>query len=190
MAGLSGVSTTGVGADVVTYLKEVAVYFNITIRVTSGFRSPEGQATAMFDNWAKLEHGKVYHKATLPETDRAKLEAYFVTANDAEAKATDREKAKTEFLKLAKAKVGTKSRHSSGRALDVSRTGIDTKVYKAITMYLQDVKEGKRTDIYHFESTAKVPAVDDAIKAKWQLIKEGKPKSHPPTAAHAIPCIC
>ena len=74
--------------------------------------------------------------------------------------------------------------------MDVSRTGIDAKVFKAITMHLQEIKEGKRTDIYHFESTAKVPAVDEATKAKWKLIKEGKPKSHPPTAAHAIPCIC
>jgi hypothetical protein len=56
-----------------------------------------------------------------------------------------------------------KSRSFLGRR--VSRV-----IYTAIMLHLQEVKEGKRTDIYHFQSLDPVPAVDDAIKAQWQAI--------------------
>jgi hypothetical protein len=190
MSGLTGVSTHGVGNDVVNYLKEVAQFFNITIRVTSGYRSPDAQAQAMLDNWVHLEHGKVYKHATLPEADRAKLDAYWAIILDKNVAANDKAKAKTGFLELAKAKVGSKSRHSQGRALDVSREHIDKIVYEAITLRLQDVKEGKRTDIYHFESTTPVPPVDQATKAKWQALKNGTQKQSllPPHSAHGVWC--
>lgn len=183
MPGLTGVSTQGVGPDVVNYLKAVAEFFGVTVRVTSGYRNPDGQAHAMFDNWVSLEHGAVYKVTTLPLTDRAKLEGYWTTAHGKTGTAQEKAKAKSHFLELAKTTVGSKSKHSQGRAIDVSRTNVDRKVLKAIQLRLHEVKEGKRTDIYHFESALIVPAVDEAMKAKWQAIKDG-PRAHRPVPPH------
>jgi uncharacterized protein YcbK (DUF882 family) len=189
MSGLSGVSTHGVGHDLVKYLAEVAHFFGITIRVTSGYRSPDSQAEAMFNNWVHLDHGKVYKVTTLPAEDRIKLDQYWTTAHSPTANAQQKAKAKADFLELAKAKVGSKSMHTRGRAIDVSREHIDQKVYRAITMHLHDVREGKRTDIYHFESLHTVPPVDQATKAKWQAIKNGTHHTHPPPhPPHAVWC--
>jgi hypothetical protein len=191
MAGLAGSSTAGVGKDIVEYLDAVAQFFGITIVVTSGFRSPDGQAHAMFNNWVKLEHGHVYKTSTLPEADRVKLDEFYTTAHKHKAGTKEHEHAKAEFLKLAKDKVGTKSLHTRGRAIDVSRTGIDAGVHRAITLHLQDVKEGKRHDIYHFQSEHPVPPVDEAIKAKWKSIKNGAaamPHFHKHPGAHFVWC--
>jgi hypothetical protein len=175
MPGLTGHSTHGVGQDLVNYLDEVAHFFGVTIRVTSGYRSPDGQAKAMFDNWENLNHGKVYRASTLPPADRDTLDGYWAASRDPKSSAQDRSKAKADFLQLAKDKVGSRSAHTRGRALDVSRDQIDARVYQAITLRLKEVKEGTRTDIYHFESQGTVPPVDDAMKAKWQAIKSSSP---------------
>jgi hypothetical protein len=186
MAGLSGVSTAGVGEDIVSYLREAARFFKVTIHVTSGFRSADRQAQAMFDNWIHLERGEVYKKSTLPEADREKLDELFDTAHDVTSTALERHKATTDFLALAKERVGSKSLHTRGRAVDVRRAHIGPGLYKALTLHLQEVKEGKRTDIYHFQSLENVPAVDDAIKAQWQAILDGSHAAiHPPHAHHS-----
>jgi D-alanyl-D-alanine carboxypeptidase len=184
MPGLTGHSTVGVGHDIVNYLDAVARDFGITIQVTSGYRSADGQAQAMFDNWVKLNHGKVYKTSTLPPADRTTLDQYWATAHDQKSSAQALAKAKADFLKLAKATVGGKSMHSRGRAIDVSRQNINAHIYKAITLRLREVKEGSRTDIYHFESQSLVPAVDGATRAQWQTIK-GKPPGT--THSHTIP---
>jgi hypothetical protein len=178
MAGLTGKPTTGVGADIVAYLKAVAEFFGVTIHVTSGYRTADGQANAMFDNWVKMKHGACY-KNTIGHDNWKKLDDWFNTAADGKAAAKDRDAAKADFLKLAKEKMGSRSRHTTGRALDVAKTGITPAVYKAITMYLHDVPEGKRNDIYHFESVHPVPKVNADIKAKWEALKGGKPHDHP-----------
>ena len=170
--GLVGVSTDGVGSDIVNYLQEVARFFGITIYVTSGYRSADGQALAMYDNWEKMDHGQVYKKTTLPEDDRTTLDQYWTTAHDPTEGAPQKLKAKSDFLELAKARAGSKTLHAHGRAIDVRRGDIDRTVYAAITLQLHEVKEGKRTDIYHFESSKIVPAVNDAEKAKWRAIKD------------------
>lgn len=183
MSGLTGHSTIGVGQDIVNYLDEVARFFGVTIRVTSGYRSPDGQAEAMFDNWVKLDHGKVYKTSTLPPADRSTLDKNWVAAHSHQSSVQEKAKAKADFLKLAKDKVGAKSMHSRGRALDVSQEHINSHVYQAIILQLQEVKEGSRKDIHHFQSPNIVPPVDDTMKAKWQVIKN-KPAGTPHGHAH------
>jgi hypothetical protein len=178
MPGLIGVSTHGVGSDIVNYLKEVARFFGVTIRVTSGYRSADGQAQAMFNNWVNLKRGAVYKLSTLPLADRSTLDGYWTTAQRHTASAHDRAQAKADFLKLAKARVGSKSLHTQGRAVDVSRSHITAKVYRAITLRLKEVKEGTRTDIYHFESRQTVPQVDAVIRSRWNDIKGGSSVGH------------
>lgn len=174
MVGLAGKSTQGVGSDIVAYLKAVAEFFGATIVVTSGLRSADSQAQAMFDNWVKMNHGACY-KNSIGYDNWKKLDEWFITAVDQKAESRDRDEAKTNFLALAKEKMGSRSRHVTGRALDVSRSGITPAIYHAIRMQLTDVPEGQRTDIYHFESVHQVPPVNDDMKAKWQKLKEFKP---------------
>jgi hypothetical protein len=167
MAGVTG-KTSGVGSDIIDYLDAVGENYSITLNVTSGKRSPEEQGEAMFDNWIKLKRGNVYSSSTLSSSDKKTLDEYYVTAmEDDKASSADKKKAETEFKKLATEKVGKKTKHASGRAVDVAQSSVSDKAYKAITLQMDEVPEGGRTDIYHFESTSAVPAVTDEIKAKW-----------------------
>jgi hypothetical protein len=166
MAGVTG-KTSGVGADIIDYLDAVASHYGVTINVTSGKRTAEEQGKAMFDNWIKLKRGDVYKTETLTAADKQKLDGYYTTAKeDAKASSADKKRAEDEFKKLATEKVGKKSKHFTGRAVDVPQAGLAANVKKAILLHMKEVPEGGRTDIHHFES-AKVPAVTDAIKAKW-----------------------
>ena len=167
MAGVTG-KTSGVGSDIINYLDAVGENYSITLNVTSGKRSPEEQGEAMFDNWIKLKRGNVYSSSALSSSDKKTLDEYYVTAmEDDKASSADKKKAETEFKKLATEKVGKKTKHASGRAVDVAQSSVSDKAYKAITLQMDEVPEGGRTDIYHFESTSTVPAVTDEIKAKW-----------------------
>jgi hypothetical protein len=169
-AGKGGVSgkTNGVGKDILDYLEAVAKHYGITIRVTSGKRSPDEQAEAMFDNWIKLKRGDVYKSSTLSANDKKTLDGYYKTAaEEKNASSADVKKAKDEFLKLAAQKVGTKSKHATGRAVDVDTGSVSKSAYKAILLGMEEVPEGGRTDIYHFEKESKVPAVTADMKAKW-----------------------
>src|SRR5262249_42526682 len=132
-----------------------------------GKRSPEEQGIAMFDNWIKLKRGNVYSAATLTGDDKKTLDGYYKTAmEDPKALDEDKKKAETDFKKLVIDKVGKKSKHATGRAVDVVYSIVSDKVYKAITVEMDEVDEG-RTDIYHFESVSKVLAATDDIKKKW-----------------------
>jgi hypothetical protein len=167
MAGKVTGKTSGVGKDIIDYLEAVADHFNKDIVVTSGKRSASEQAQAMFDNWIDLKRGAVYKTETLPASDRAKLDEYYKTAVEKkDASASDKAKAKKDFLDLAEEKVGKKSKHASGRAVDVAKSSVTSSMYKAITKGLDEVKEG-RDDIYHFESTSSVPKPTDAMKESW-----------------------
>jgi hypothetical protein len=168
MAGKVTGKTSGVGKDIIDYLEAVAEHFGKNIVVTSGKRDPKQQAQAMFDNWIKLKRGAVYKTETLPVADRKKLDEYYQTAVEKkDASASDKAKAKKDFLDLAEEKVGKKTRHASGRAVDVARSGVTSGMYKAITQYLKDIPEGGRTDIYHFESTSTVPKVTEEMEKAW-----------------------
>jgi hypothetical protein len=166
MAGVTG-KTTGVGSDIVDFLDAVAQNYAYTITVTSGKRTPEEQGVAMYDNWIKLKRGAVYASTALSDADKKTLDGYYKTAKeDPKAAAADKKTAEVAFKKLATEKVGKKSKHFLGRAVDVSRTGFPAKVLTAIKLNMKEVPEGGRTDIYHFEAD-KVPEVTDAMKAKW-----------------------
>lgn len=167
MAGGVAGKTSGVGSDIIDYLRAVGENYSVTINITSGKRSPEEQGIAMFDNWIKLKRGNVYSAATLTGDDKKTLDGYYKTAmEDPKASDEDKKKAETDFKKLATDKVGKKSKHATGRAVDVAHSTVSDKVYKAITVEMDEVDEG-RTDIYHFESVSKVPAATDDIKKKW-----------------------
>ena len=59
MAGGVTGKTSGVGSDIIDYLKGVGENYSVTINITSGKRNPEEQGIAMFDNWIKLKRGNV-----------------------------------------------------------------------------------------------------------------------------------
>lgn len=167
MAGGVTGKTSGVGSDIIDFLKAVGENYSVTLNITSGKRSADEQGIAMFDNWIKLKRGDVYSSATLSGDDKKTLDGYYKTAmEDSKATDEDKKKAETEFKKLATEKVGKKSKHTTGRAVDVAQNTVSTKVYNAITSQMDEVPEG-RTDIYHFESVSKVPAVTDDMKKKW-----------------------
>jgi hypothetical protein len=166
MAGVTG-KTSGVGTDIVNFLKAVGENYKITINVTSGKRSPEDQGRAMFDNWIDLKRGDVYRADTLSAADKKKLDDYYKTAKeDDNASDADKKKAEADFKKLAAEKVGKKTRHAGGRAVDVAKGSVSDKAYEAITSQMDEVDEN-RPDIYHFESTSTLPAVSDEMKAEW-----------------------
>lgn len=166
MAGIRG-NIDRVGADIVEFLEEVSKHFRITIVVTSGFRSAEDQAKAMFKYWKKLERGKVYSKKALPEADRKKLDQFFKTCfEDETASAADRTEAKSSFLELAKTR-GPKSKHLSGRAVDIVQSSLSLGAYQVISRKMRVVREGKRRDIHHCESVFPIARVTGAEKKCW-----------------------
>src|SRR5215475_6209578 len=135
MAGGVAGKTSGVGSDIIDYLRAVGENYSVTINITSGKRSPEEQGIAMFENWIKLKRGNVYSAATLTGDDKKTLDGYYKTAmEDPKASDEDKKKAETDFKKLATDKVGKKSKHATGRAVDVVHSTVSDKVYKAITV--------------------------------------------------------
>jgi hypothetical protein len=159
--------TSGVGKDILDFLDAVAKHYSISINVTSGKRTPEEQGEAMFENWGKLKRGNVYSANTLSTADKKTLNDYYVTAvEDKQASRGDQKKAEDAFKRLAAQKVGNKSKHATGRAVDVAQSTISSNAYKAITSVMKEVPEG-RTDIYHFESDSTLPKVTADVKAKW-----------------------
>lgn len=166
MAGVIG-KTRRVGRDILEFLEEVAAYFRVTIVVTSGYRSADDQAQAMFKNWKLLQRGKVYSKKALPETHRKKLDDYYKTCyEDQEATATDRADAKSKFIELARTQ-GPKSKHLAGRAVDIAQSSLSLAAYQVIVTKMRVVREGKRSDIYHFESDCPIPRITATEKKAW-----------------------
>ncbi|MEO8751095.1 MAG: hypothetical protein ABI624_00290 [Casimicrobiaceae bacterium] len=191
-AGVTG-KIKGVGNDIVEYMTEVAVHFDLTIVVTSGYRDAAGQAKAMFDNWIKLKRGVVYSKKALPEEDRKKLDAHYDIVKGTKADAKSRLASEAAFLKLAAEKVGTKSRHSHGRAVDVTKASVPANAYAAITRRMQEIREGGRNDIYHFESLGIIPKVTDADRKIWDVAKSAAVSPHRTflmAGGDDLPCVC
>jgi hypothetical protein len=200
--------TPGVGHDIIQFLNTVADHFQVAIVVTSGYRDSNAQAQAMFNNWLKLERGKVYKKATLPDDDRKTLDRFYDLAHDVKGMLTERQGAKHGFLALATKTVGTRTKHASGRAVDVARAGISPTVHAAITWRMKEVHEGKRHDIHHFESVHIIPAVSEADRKHWPHDMPHGPQPvthlHRPTPLHHhhhsrhlhvllhndLPCVC
>jgi hypothetical protein len=165
--GVSG-KVKGVGGDILAFLDAVADHYGLAIKATSGKRTPDEQAEAMWNNWIKLKRGRVYSNRALPNTDRKTLDdSYAKVFEDDQASDADKKQAEAEFMRLAAARLGKKSRHATGRAIDVVRRTVPDNAYKAITLLMSEVPEGGRKDIYHFESVSKLPPVTDAMKAQW-----------------------
>jgi hypothetical protein len=195
MAGLSGHSTQGVGQDIIRFLTEIARFFDVTLHVTSGLRSADGQAHAMLDNWIKLHRGGVYKLTTLSLGDREKLNTYYKTAReDGKATLAAKKAAETNFLRLAQETVGSKSKHVTGRAIDLSQASVSSRVYRAITLCMHEVKEGRK-DIYHFESVNSIPPLDPHLQQRLNVIKN-ESGSHPlqnglaPYPVADTMCVC
>jgi hypothetical protein len=169
------------GTDIVAYLQEVGQYFGLHIKVTSGLRDADAQANAMYDNWIKLERGKVYAQAALPERNREEMDRNYKIAEETRAVTADQKKqAKEKFLELGRL---VKSRHSGGRAADIWLASITRAAHRAILMRMKEVKEGTRTDIIHVESVTIIPAVDDHLRTKWRALLDGQ-SSHPHGSDH------
>jgi hypothetical protein len=193
MAGLRG-NTHGVGSDIVGYLKAVALHFKITIVVTSGYRNGADQAQAMFKNWLRLKRGKVYSKRRLPEAQRQQLDNFYqLCKGPSNATEQERADARASFLKLAEDKLGGKSKHCKGRAVDVTQDSIPPAAYHAITMKLKEVREG-RNDIYHFECDTFVPRASSVDMQRWDELPElwvpSRQTNRPFLIAGSASCIC
>jgi len=186
MSGIRGKTDNG-GIDIIEFLTEVAKHFDLNIVITSGCRTPQGQASAMYENWKKLQHGRVYSRKSLPEAARAKLDAYFEIAQNERSSPADRAKAKSVFLKLA-VEIGVKSKHCKGRAVDIAQQCLSLGAYHAIVLKMQVVREGNRHDIYHFESDYPIPRVTKADKLLWGLNTTAH-QSAPPGVSGGSGCI-
>jgi hypothetical protein len=147
--------TKGVGKDIIEFLVRVAVAENLNIVVTSGFRDAKTQAKAMFDNWEKLERGRVYASHVLPPPDRQESDLLYSRAKSAKSD-LDSQRAKQKFLSLAERVVGTKSAHSQGRAVDILRSSLNASAVSRILSRMEERPEGRRTDIRHFQSRGPV----------------------------------
>jgi uncharacterized protein YcbK (DUF882 family) len=185
--------TSGVGRDILFYLDEVASYFDTTFVITSGYRTKAQQADAMLKNWLKLERGSVYSKKALPEVERVRLDGLYKTAKeDATAAVALRQDAKSQFLQLAIEKVGSRSMHSNGRAVDITQASVSPTAYLVIAMKLAPVREGKRRDIYHFESERLIPRPTELDRKQWDQIaaKQFSPKHQVVVAMSAARASC
>ncbi|HVT82014.1 MAG TPA: hypothetical protein VHM90_15320 [Phycisphaerae bacterium] len=178
----------GLGKDIVDFLGEVGEYFSVHIKVTSGLRDADAQANAMYDNWIKLERGKVYAAAALPARNREAMDKYYKIAEETDS-ATEKQKsdAKDKFLELGRL---VKSRHSGGRAADIWLASISKAAHRAILMRMNEVKEGTRTDIIHVESTSIIPAVNDALRTKWRALLGGRHSDAVKGGAHQDGAAC
>ena len=175
----SGVSSAGVGEDIIQYLEELSNFFTTKLIITSGYRSPARQAAAMFDNWLKLDRGKVYSRFSLSPQNRARLDELWnlVHAEPGSGDAGEmieaerrRLAAKDEFMAIAST---VPSLHGKGRAVDMSRIGIDSAILKAILLLMEEKKEGNRRDIHHFQADRTL-RVDASVRADWKRLAEGK----------------
>jgi hypothetical protein len=169
LAGVTG-KINGVGVDIVAYLRAVGEFFGVNIDVTSGKRDANAQAQAMLENWIKLKRGAVYSTASLSVRNRQAMDNYYKMAMESDkASDADQALAKKKFLEIGRT---VRSRHMSGRAVDITTNSLTKDARQALLMRLKAVKEGNRKDILHLESASPVPVVDAAMKARWQAILE------------------
>ena len=193
MPGLKG-NTIGVGHDIIDYLSAVANHFKLTIVITSGYRSADDQASAMYKNWLKLKCGTVYSKKALPEADREQPDAFYKAAmEDPKADSLAKTKGKSGFLALARARLGMRSQHTKGRAVDVTQASVSPAAYRAIILHMKEVKEGNRRDIHHFESATLLQKPSAADMTAWNALSTAPvPHVHVDTTMIAgldLPCL-
>jgi len=163
--------TAGVIPGIITYLNAVASHYGKELRVTSGKRSPEGQADAMWQGWGEhLERGKIYASLRANETVRSELDGYYNTAHAAHASAMTKQQAKQKFtMKIVSIASGL-SRHLTGEAVDIALS-TDKRLLDAIKVGFEYLEEKYKGVIrcHHFDTRkfGKAPEVTDALRATW-----------------------
>lgn len=163
--------TTGVLSGIIKYLEAVSAHYGKEIVVTSGKRSPEHQATVMWENWPyHLERGKIYAFLVSNSETRLQLDAYYNTGHSAAANATQKMKAKQDFSTKIVSIASKLSRHLTGEAVDIA-LGTDKRVLGAIGAgftYVEEKYQGV-VKCHHFDTRkfGKAPAVTADIKSKW-----------------------
>ena len=144
--------TSGVQSILIDALEAVADHYGVTIIVTSGKRSPQDQASAMWDNWkTNLKEGEIY--AAL-KGDRETLK----TLQDA-YDGNDRKTFDSTVTKIA----SKLSRHLSGDAVDV-KMNTDAKAVKAMASMFNHIEE---KTCHHFDTKRAPSSINDSVKSKW-----------------------
>jgi hypothetical protein len=165
--------TAKVGDDIIKVLEAVADHYNTTIDITSGWRSPEGQASAMWGGWDKHlakngKNGGIYSLLQKDEKLRADMDKHYQNAD------------KNKFSALVVKNAAGLSLHLTGRAVDVSLKTAKPHIREALQIAgLRELKETetnktsgeKIVKCWHYDSAGKVSAPSDATKKKFPAAK-------------------
>lgn len=163
--------TAGVNTGIISYLQAVASHYGKAIDVTSGKRSAQEQANAMWSGWAQhLERGKIYAYLQQNESIRKELDGYYNSAHSATASVADKTKARQSFETKVVSIAGSLSRHLTGEAVDVSLS-TDSKILRALKVgftYIEEKHQGV-IKCHHFDTRkfGNAPPVTESIKAQW-----------------------
>ncbi|MFN4171917.1 MAG: hypothetical protein ACK4GW_09205 [Pseudorhodobacter sp.] len=153
--------TDGVNKTIINILKDVSSFYDgTTIRVTSGLRSKEGQANAMFKGWTgHLKRGTIYVYLRSNTALREELDA-LVEKGDQKGFVD---------LMMDKADWNQVSRHLTGDAADIS-TSTDPKIIAALATVMHYLEERNSEGIacHHFDTRKLVHPISDSIKEGWK----------------------
>ena len=160
---------SGVQRDIVDFVTAVAAFYGKDIQISSGKRDAKSQGEAMFKNWTdNLKRGKLYrHLQSNPKTLK-ELDLLFAAAVEDKSKSkTEANQAKADFLKLCSDLAPMLSLHVAGKAIDISpKSCMTSEMRKAMQTGLREIDEAR---CYHYDTNnGSVPAVTDALKAKWK----------------------
>ncbi|WP_386628445.1 peptidoglycan-binding domain-containing protein [Sulfitobacter geojensis] len=161
--------TSGVNKKIIDILTEVSSHYEgTTIKVVSGLRNKAGQASAMYNGWAKHlnkygKNGDIYWFVR-----QSKYQDLWKELDDFHAA-----KNKAGFVKCMKDKApwGSVSRHMTGQAVDIS-TSTDKKIIKALGMCMRYLAEtdGNSEGIkcHHFDDkTGLVWPIPESLRKKF-----------------------
>jgi hypothetical protein len=162
---------SGVQKKIIDFAEAVAEFYGKDIRVVSGKRSADDQASAMWRNWTKtLKRGKIYKYLSANPKLLTQLDKWYADANEDKSKTSaEKEESKQKFLKAIVA-IGNKiSLHLVGEAIDVDPACMTSAMRKAMCTGLRELPEGKDGKAcFHYDtSEGTVPTVNDALKKKW-----------------------
>jgi hypothetical protein len=159
---------SGVNKKIIDILTEVSSHYEgTTIKVVSGLRNKAGQASAMYNGWAKHlnkygKNGDIYKFLRKSQNQALwqELEDFHAAKN------------KAGFVKCMKDKAPWKevSRHLTGDAVDIS-TSTDKKIIKALGEVLEYLAEtdGNSEGIkcHHFDNRKLVWPIPDSVRNKF-----------------------
>ena len=165
--------TAKVGSDIVKVLEAVADHYGATIDITSGWRSPEGQASAMWGGWNKHlakngKNGGIYKLLQKDGKLRAEMDEQFKNGDQ------------NKFTALVVKNAAGLSLHLTGRAVDVSKKTALPHIRKALQIAglreLEETETNKTTGVkivkcWHFDSERTLSAPNDATMKKFPAAK-------------------